>query len=538
MLDILEVVDLIKSGVSQRIKDAREYSERLNMHVTGKEVESYMDNFNYYESDQQKAVRKKLLKSNKGLFSFLLRPLDKVFTAKGGVVSYNLPERQLTTLKSFISDVSGGLNIKSYLKKKVKLQYVIDPNGFVMVDIDREGNLDTKVFSSSEVIWYKSRGNQIQAVIFNGYRSNDENDDKEYFRVVDSKTDSIFIKDGDIVYQDETSIIENTLGFVPAYILGDIHDPNSNLFLSVIDEVIEDAAEHLRDVSVNTVHKLSHGYAKYWQYPEMCNTCGGDGKIQYNDSEGNLAEKVCHTCNGTGVKNRKDASDLMLIPIPDEESAKIAPEVGGYINPSIEIWRQYNEDIAGITTVMFQRMWGSTYQNDTENETATGRLLNVQPEAERVTGISQTFSNIHEFILDTYGKIVISDSYKSEVSYGTRYLMESPDELLKRYQESKEKNLPPVLQIDLLDRFYQTEFANNNIEYRKRTKILSVDPFPAMSAKEVKDLGVDEIDLKMKIYYPQWVNQLDEPKKQLMTEQELREDLKNYVESKTITNEV
>lgn len=538
MLQVSEVIQLIKNGVSKRVRDARDYSERLNMHVTGKNVEDHLKEFKQYESDSQKEVRQRLVKSNKGLFSFLLRPIDKVFTAKGGMVSYNLQDRQLESLKELISDVSDGLDIKSYLKKKVKTQYVIDPNAFIMVDIDDEGNLDTKVFTSQNILWYDNRGNHVKAVIFEPYTSDDENDKKEYYRVIDEKTDSIYVKDGDVIILDETTIIENVLGYVPAYILGDLHDPNSSNFLSIIDDVIEDASEHLRDVSVNIVHKLSHGYAKYWQYPESCNTCGGEGTIKKKDDDGNVVEDICPDCSGQGVKTRKDASDVMLIPIPDEDSKKIAPEVGGYINPSIEIWKQYNEDIAGIRTEMFQRLWGTTYQTDADNETATGRLLNVQPEAQRVTGISKSFSNMHEFILDTYGRLLLSNDYKSEVSYGTRYLMESPDELLKTYQEAKEKNLPPVLQTDLLDRYYQTEYANNNIEYKKRKKILAVEPFPGMTAIEVKGLGVDQLDYRMKVYYSQWVNQLDEAKKLLMNEAELRENLKEYVESKTISNEV
>ena len=284
---------------------------------------------------------------------------------------------------------------------------------------------------------------------------------------------------------------------------------------------------------------MSQGFAKYWQYYEDCNTCAGTGEVIKTDDLNNKTSHVCHTCKGTGVKNKKDASDVMMLPIPDKaDDVKIAPEVAGYINPSIEIWEQYKKDIKDITIDMFQSLWGTTFSVDTKNETATGRLLNVQPQAERVTGISKTFSNIHEFLLSSIGAIALQNKdYKADVSYGTRYLMESPDEVLKRYQESKEKGLPAILQNDLLDKFYQTEYSNNNTEYLKTKKILSIDPFPSMTAKEVKELGVNDDDLKLKIYYPQWVSQLTEAKKSLMTKEELLAELTKYVTNKTIKNE-
>lgn len=530
MLQTEEVIELIKEGVSERITDAREYSNVLNMHVTGKDVEDYTEELNNHENDKQKKLREKLLKSNRSLFSFLLRPTDKIFTAKGGSIDYNLPENQVEILKEGVSDISDGLSIKEYLKKSVKQMYVIDPNGFVMIDVDVEGGLTTKVYTTHDVIWYSNRGNEIKGIIFNPYMNEeDEDDTKKYYRVIDELTDSIYIQDGDDVYLDEDSILDNFFGYVPAYILGDNCDPNAELYTSIIHDIIDDANEYLRDTSVNTVHKLTQGYAKYWQIPEACNTCGGSGTVKRMvDAE--LTDVTCPSCEGNKVKSHKDASDLMLVPIPEDGDANIFPHFGGYINPSIEVWKQYDEVIKNNRIYMFQSLWGSVFSTQGENETATSHLLNVQPEAERVSGISETFSKIHKFILDTYGKaILFKKDYESNVSYGTRYLMESPDELLNRFKESKKEGLPIILQQDLLDKYYQTEYANNNPEYLKTKKIIDADPFPGMSAKDVADLGITGNDLYKKIFYPQWVNQLNDAKKTLMTVDELKADLLDYV---------
>ncbi len=523
------VVEIIEYGVSDFIKECREYSKELNMNVTGLGVDEYLDDFNDHESPHQKQLREKLVKSNKSCFSFLLRPIDKVFTAKGGSINYNLQTSQIQTIEDGLMDISQGLNLKTYLKKVVKTNYVIDPNSFVMIDLDEEGRVESKVYRSEDVIHYEKRGNQVTGIVFEYFENEDPEDKNKYYRVIDENTDAIYIQNGSNISIQEGSEIENFFGYVPAYVLGDTLCPNSDKYLSVIDDVVEDAKEHLRDLSVSIVHKLSHGYAKYWQYPENCTTCGGDGHIETKDPEGNIVEQTCPTCHGTGTKNRKDASDLMLLDIPQEGDPVITTP-GGYLNPSIEIWQQYKEDIKDIKLDMFQSLWGATYKTEGQNETATGRLLNVQPEAERVKGISETFAKIHEFILNAFGQLTLNrPDYEASVSYGTRYLMESPDEVLNRYILSKEKGVPAVVQQDLLDRFYQTEYQNNNEEYIKTSKILAVDPFPSYTPEQVKALGIEGEQLLLKIYYPQWVNQLGDAKKQLMTIEELKNDLMAFI---------
>ncbi len=525
------VIEIIEYGVSDFIKDCREYSEELNMNITGLKVKEYLDDFNDHESPHQKKLREKLVKSNKSCFSFLLRPIDKVFTAKGGSINYNLSQSQIENIESDLMDISQGLDLKSYLKKVVRTNYVIDPNAFVMIDLDEEGRVESKIYRTTDVIYYEKRGNQITSIVFEPFENEDPNDKNKYYRVIDENTDSIYIQNGSNINIQAGSEIENFFGYVPAYILGDILCPNSDKYLSVVDDVLEDAREHLRDLSVSIVHKLSHGYAKYWQYPENCTTCGGDGEIESRDSEDNVTTETCPTCHGTGTKNRKDASDVMLLDIP-QEGDPIITTPAGYVNPSIEIWQQYKDDIKDLKLDMFQSLWGATYKTEGQNETATGRLLNVQPEAERVRGISETFAKIHQFILTAFGQLTLNrNDYEASVSYGTRYLMESPDEVLNRYILSKEKGVPAVVQQDLLDRFYQTEYQNNNDEYIKTTKILAVDPFPSYTPEQVKALGVGGEQLLLKIYYPQWVNQLIEAKKQLMSVEELKEDLKTFVET-------
>lgn len=539
MFQIEQVKEIILLGASKRLKDAQKMTKELNMHVTGLGAAEYLERLEDYENEHQRKLRLKLMKSNKALFSFLLRPLDKVFSAKGGYTSYNLSESKIKGLKAFVSDVSDGLDVKSYLQKKIKKSYVIDPNGFIMIDIDGDSNIESRFYSCLDIVYIENRGNIVKGIIFNPFRNpEDPKDEKEYYRVIDEKTDSIYIKDGEDVYLDETSVVSNFFGEVPARLLGDIFDHNSDNFLSIIDDVLEDAQERLRDVSVSTVHKLSHGYAKYWQYPEACTRCGGDGEIKVMDGD-SCTSSVCSSCDGSGVKNRRDPSDVMLLDIPSGDEPKVAPDVGGYINPSIEIWNKYNEELLEIRNSMFQTLWGTTYTTESNNETATGRFLDEQPVNDRLTPVSMNFSKLHKFVLDFFGKYyLLSASYESSVSYGVQYGFETADAALDKFTKANQNKLPSILQRGLLENYYQNEYSSNEIEYRKNKKLLDVDPFPFMTPNEVKSLGVDEESLKCKIYYDQWVSSIDEAKLVLFTREQLKEDLRKFANSKTIiTNE-
>lgn len=534
MFTDLEVIEQIKKGVSDRISIARNYADKINMHVTGLNLEAYIDKIEDFESDTNYRLKQRLIKSNKGVFSKVLRPLDKVFTAKGGGVNLNLSSNQTANLNNLISQSTNKLGVKDYIKSFVKYNYVIDPNGFVLIDLNELGEAEVRFINTNQVLSYHAKGNEIQHVIFEPYKEGK----KMYYRVLDADRDVIFIRDGDNIYLDESSVKINPFGFVPAYIVGDRIDVNTGLFVSIVDDVIEEADELLRDTAVNTIHKLSHGYAKYWQYPENCTTCGGKGYLN-KVVNGAVKATECHSCNGSGRNKKKKASDIILVDIPKEGDPLIAPNLGGYINPSIEIWKQYNEDIERAQENIFNVMWGSFFESKERNQTATGKFLNVQPQIERVANISFTFSKIHQFIVKALGVIITGDiTYSPEVSYGTRYLIDSPDKLLQTISEAKEKKISENVQLQLLDRFYQTEYCNNNLEYQKAKKLQAVDPFPTLTVLEVKELQetIPQTDYYQKIYYSQWVNQLDETKKIIMTAQELKADLLKYVELKININ--
>lgn len=555
-----EVIDIIENGVPDKIELARKRAKKINMHVTGKNVIEFLEQLDDYETHAQKLLREKLVKSNRSLFSFILRPTDKIFTAKGGSTSYNLPQDKIDFLKSNINEVADGLNIKKYLKKVVKKQYIIDPNGVLFIDIDPDGKLETHVVNSNNIFWYENKGNNVKAIIFEPYQKKLTNDeckvfdaiskdrlkkekDKKYYRVIDGKTDRIFIQDGSTITL-EDSALDNYFGYVPALILGDEKNPNEDIFESFIADVVDDADAHLRDVSTATVHNLAHLYPRYWAYAQACTRCEGEGTIagaeipntnpqEFEDST------ICTSCGGEGSKMRTNPSDELVVPIPQDGDPILAPALMGFVSPDLETAKFYKDMISSGKRDMFQAVWGTTYESSGKRETATGRWLDQQPVEDRLREISETFASMHRFMLNCYGKVLLNNrSYQSSVSYGTRYILESPDDILNKLIEVCSQNTPDSIKVDLMKRYLEAEYQNDSMELFKRRKLSKLEPFPTVSATNIEAMEVlNHIEKAKKLYYSQWVSNLKDEEIIILTDEQLSGNFNEYIKTKQLTDE-
>lgn len=557
-----EIVQIIESGASDLMKLARKKAKKRNMHVTGKGATEFLKRLDGYETSAQKILREKLLKSNRSLFSFILRPCDKIFTAKGGSINYNLAENRKQIVQQGISNVSDNLDIKTYLKKVVKPYFVIDPNGVLFIDLDEEGKLQTEIVTTEYILWYKHKGNQVEAIIFEPYKrkltKNEEKvymaisedrlrqeRDKLYYRVVDAETDRIYVNDGGQIREMANERLNNFFGFVPSMILGDVRDPNTGLYESIVEDIIEDADMFLRRVSVTNVHELAHLYPRYWSYEQACTKCGGEGEFSYLMTEATdeapavYKTETCTSCGGVGYKTRTNPSDELVLKAPMEGEPVLAPNVAGYVQPDLGSAKFYNELIEKAKNTMFQAMWGTTYEQGGKRETATGRFLDAQPVQDRLKDISYTFSRMHKFILDCYGKILLGDrNYESSVYYGNRYILESPDDVLDKYIETSRENVSDITKIDLRNRYFEAEYQNDPIGLANRKKLANIEPFPSLSVGEVAKMEfLAPIEKAKKAYYTQWVNTLQDAEIVFLNEEQLRQRLDLYVNNINIIND-
>ncbi len=549
-----QVKEIILGGVSPEILLSRKNSRELNSHFTGKGSLEVLEKLDSYETQGQKILREKLHKSNRSVFAFLTRPTDKIFTAKGGSVGYNLPQEQIRLIKSKISQMSDGISIKKYLKKNVIAPYIVDPNGVLFVDLDPKGMIETHVIGIHKIFWYSKKGNSVEGLIFESLSRNVKTEKqidklptelqevarlqaaKKYYRVIDDKLDRIFVLENGDVIEVTGDRLKNFFGYVPARILGDTKNYNNDIFDSIFSDVMEDAKELLRDVSVKTVHKLAHAYPRYWSYAQACVRCSGEGEINSGTTEAPDINN-CQSCGGTGQKQRTNPSDETILDVPQGDDPTIAPNVAGFVSPDFQMMKMYEQGVGDIRNLMFHSIWGTTLDGSGKRETATGRVIDFQPVQDRLKDISDTFSSLHKFLLDAYGKIVLRNpNYESSVSYGTRYVLQSTEELHKKYLDTSKEKVSDIVKLDALDQYFDAEYQTDSIELAKKKKLARIEPFPTMGIMDIMGMAeVDEKDRKRKLYFSQWVSSITDAQIILSTEKQLSELLNAYIADRTLT---
>ena len=539
VLEYEQIKKVIIEGPSPEVSSARKLADKLNMHVTGRGMIDYLEKIDDYETTAQKQLREKLAKSNKSNFAFILRPTDKIFTAKGGAINYNVSQEKVNQIKESVSDIADGLDISNYLKKVVKKYYVIDPNGILFCDLNDAGEIETHVITSHEIYWYEKKGNKVEAIVFAPFEREDDETDRQYFRVMDDAGDYIYYLENGEVYQEENSALDNYFGYVPALVLGDEKNPNEDIFDSIIGDLTDEADILLRRMSISNVHELAHLYPRYWSYAQACTRCGGEGEVVTDQTTDPPTMDTCPSCGGSGQKTRTNPSDEITVPFPQDGDPVIG-KLMGYESPDINTARFYTEVIRASRDEMFRAMWGTTYQTAGKRETATGRFIDAAPVVDRLSDISYTFSKMHKFLLDCYGKVLLRDpKYQSSVTYGTRYVFEGPDDILKRYLDAGRENVSDLTRLDMQMRYIEAEYKDDPLELAKRKKLSKIEPFPTLSAEKViESVYIPEQFKQEKILFPMWVQTLRTEEIVTRSIDDLRERFSDFVTlKKQITNE-
>jgi len=210
ILTDVELKELVLSKEPEWITEVKETTKKLAVHVNGDGTQEYLKQINDYENDDQFTLRKKLATSNKSITSNLLRPVDKVFSAKGGSRLLNLNQTSKNKkLTEALSNVRHGLNIRKWIQNIQANKYYSDPAGIVFFEWDKNTTYPT-IKTIHCIKDYKSNGRKLDYVVFMPVeRKNPDGSIKvgKYVRVVDDAKDyMIYVKEKDItILEDETS---------------------------------------------------------------------------------------------------------------------------------------------------------------------------------------------------------------------------------------------------------------------------------------------------------------------------------------------
>lgn len=501
--DILDII--VKRPNKKVIDEAQKYTAKLMMHIKGINLDAYLEKINAFEKQDIINIRKKYAVSNKHLFSRINRPKDKVFSAKGGSVFYNVGDDATKKLIDNMSNIVFGYTIKQWLKVFWLPALGYDPMGLVFIEVGQLGNAYPTYKSINDIFEYQPNGRNLEYIIFKC----DERVTKAIqagagtngavYRVVDDMFDKIVAVSGNGIITIQQETFPNYFMKVPASLISNIYDPLKGFWISDQDDIVELADQYLREGSVKNIFKNYFGFPQAWEYAADCPECDGTGQLD---------GQTCSYCKGTRVKSRTDPSETLRLPVPQsKEDPILAPDVKGYITPDIEGWNKMTEELDMVEGMMFHTLWGSKQVDpDGKAETATGKFIDAQPVMERLCEYSDGAEMMETFITDLVGMKLIGKTYKgASITYGKRFLIETPDELWEKYQNARESGAPTAILDDLLNDYLQSRYSANAMELQKQLKFIAIEPSPHLT---LADMGLfpqfpPDIMLR-KIYFQEW----------------------------------
>lgn len=534
ILETDEIKALIKKDKPDYIQEAQEKQKILNVHVNNRGTVEYLDKIENYENEAQYTLRKKYAIGNKFLTNNILRPVDKVFSAKGGSRVIQIEgEESEKTFKKQLNDVRFGMPIRRWIQNIQSNKFYSDPAGFVMIEhkLDEEDKPTAypTLKSIQSVHCYYTEGRTLEYVVFEGkhkIKPDGSKSEEKYYRVVDDSYDYVFVKKGDDIREVEDLRKENPWGKVPAIINSNILNDTNLYSDSPLDQIVDLMDKYLRNNSVKSIYEFLHGFPLFWQYIKECKSCKGTGKI--ND------DKTCTSCKGTGAQLKKDVSDVLFLNTPkNSESKVLAPDVAGYVIPPMEVPEEQRTELKFLFDIMMFTLWGTTHEKG-DNPTATAAYLNVQPKNDALESFSEAYEDMEEKLTDLLGQFYYTTNYKgSVVRYGRRYLIESPDQIWNRYQESKEKGAPITVLNFQYDQYIQSEFKNDPQMYGMMKKLMMIEPFFHYTIAEVQGFNISQEEMNRKIWFGEWSVQKSEEEIIKTTTDKLMKEFDSYVADKS-----
>lgn len=540
-----QIVDIIKNNPAKAtIKKAVDYNTKMRMHLYGDDLSKNISLVDGFEKDNMKAIRAKYAKSNKDLFSRLSRPIDKVFSARGGSAYYNMNDANDKRAMGLTMNVRDGYSAKKWIESFWKPHMLDDPNGVIFIEIG-DGNpyplgVAYPTYKSITSIYdYATKGVMLDYIVF----KLDDNDKKKagykpediIFRVVDDVNDYLVKQEQNEVTILKSDTIPNYFSIVPAIINSDVVSADTGLFISLFDEVVELANDFLLDGSIKRMMKFRHGFPKYWEYSDSCADCKGEGTVN--------GEK-CNTCKGTGQKLMINPGDNKLLSWPETKDDPIlAPNIAGYVEPSKTYFDIASVELAELENAMNYTVWGASTAHKAQGptgvnasdgqKTATQVIDDMQPKIDRLYPISEAAEKRHKFVID----LLITHNMKqtkywdvkgSSINYGRRYLLETPDIIWTRYSDARAKGASVSILDGLLREYIETKYVGDPISLAIQTKLMALEPFVHLTIAQAEPLIELELDYVKKLYFGQWVNSLRKNELLVMNEVQLEDLLTTY----------
>ena len=506
-----QAIEAIKKHepITKEFQKMREDSKELKALVNGEDfIDELLEKIEFIESDKKAKARMKYSRSIQDTYARIFQPIDNIYYATGGIKEYEIENKDLKIkyLKK-IANIRDGKTLSEWVQTKAIQLFNTDPNGLIFLEYVTNPTLDVypTYKSINSVRYYEKRGQQVEFVLFEPFTI----ETKTYYRIVDDEWDRTFLKDGlEWILQPEMSFV-HPFGECPALVCSNISHVGEKEMLPAINNIIGLSKELARDQSILTLYKIFKGLPLFWKVIQMCGDCGGTGKS---------GEEKCGTCNGHGkYVGKNDVTDVIEVPLPEgDEKLLTGDNIGGYLSPDLNTWEKFEESIDKLEEKMYKSHWGTSFGIRTNNnveKTATEIIFDKQPFENQLNKYADYVEHIEwklsEWILNLFDVQKNKLESAITINLGRRYVIESYDVLLERYELAVKAQSNNIILDKLFEEFLFSKFRNNPIDLQICLTKAKCEPYLHTTLEKVLLIFGNEEAQRKVLFQEFWIGVID-----------------------------
>ena len=424
---------------------ARKYSVQLRALVDGEGFTTLLINkIEKLESNKISNAREKYSKDIRSLSTRLTNARSNVFQATGGSVELTIESETLRKeLNNIFTSFKGQKSVHNYLSENLFQLSDIDPSGLIFIE-----------YTSDK---------QVLSDIYPTYKSIQD--------VRDSEREWFINQIGQAFTEDANKSFDHPFGNVPAVVLSEKIKTGCKSRLSWFDKVIPDMELYAQKSSVKTIYEIQKGLPDHWKM-----------KAKHRDEVGvNRTGRdvdISKSLQGDSISN--DVTDITIVPQPRDGDPAIKA-YSGYVSPDIDFLDYSARSIKELEETISETLWGTTKEKDSKGqETATGRYIDQQPIHNALNGLA----NIAEYVQNALANFVVkavdrtgSEDNRYIYIAGRRFLIESVDAVLERYQDSMKNGLPSVILDKNLEEWVLTKYKTDPQTQDQMMTKIKLEPY-------------------------------------------------------------
>ena len=439
-----------------------------------------------------------------------------------------------------LSQVWKGESMEYFVKNFLRDSLYTEFNGFVIVEQGQVNILDDGtvtetrdgvisivkdkkvkpyiIFRPIEMIRdFDSSGNTVEYIIIDwGYA--DEDEKIKLWRVIDDRQDVLVRQEGGSFLIDESSRMDNELGFVPVLQI------STRLQSPIIDEVktsymwqtIPLLKTYLTQWAEHVITAILYSHPIYYQLGQRCeyedeNGKCEDGEYSWTDVKGNPQTKSCPSCKGKGATANRDVSAAILLPQVDEQGQTYSPtNVAGFITPPVEALTEQRDELNWLEDKILRTGTGMNRVAETQIEkTATEAMINYKPLEEIIGEIIDNIEYIERNLTDIIGKIFYGDKFlRSSIVYNRSLNLRDENTVLQEIEQAKTAGASASFVRTLHDELIHSRYLHSPIDLERNLILSELEPFIGYTPEELNKYFsgfVDNETMIFKVYFTDYI---------------------------------